>query len=126
MSRALLVDLLLGPALTGCPRSTATLHLPHQAPDAAARAWSTAFNAREADQLRLLVHPSRRPAFDQAKPRLQLDAVTVQRWALGGAVVVDGEREGREVTFWYHDGVSGKPHTAVVVRAGEAWWFWTF
>ncbi len=87
-----------GAAGPGCAHET--LRYPHATAVDHAQAWSDAFNRNEKGQLRLLVHPDRRAAFDEHRADLegQLRTYDIQKWAMGERVIVDGKLEGREIT----------------------------
>lgn len=124
--RALTLVLLAG--VTACVHPSVALKYPQRTAEDAARGWSEAFNRDELAQLRLLVHPRKSMAFDQEEARLrhELRTFEVQKYVVGARVIVNGELEGREVDYWYHDGRLPEQRRAVVVESEGRWWLWRF
>ncbi len=91
----------------------------------AVAAWSDAFNRDDAAELRWLVHPDARGAFD-GDPALpaELAAWQVVRYRLGGPVKVDGRFEGRSGTLELGDGRRTEDRAIIVVQSEGRWWIW--
>ncbi len=126
MHRALLLTLLWVAPIGGCSPRPPTLVWPQTTAHAVAESWAGAFNAQQPDQLRLLVHPSRRAAFDEARPTFRLGKVSIQRFDVAGRLVVDDRYDARDVTYWYHDGAAAAARRVVVAEVDGRWWVWTF
>jgi hypothetical protein len=124
MRRLLLALVLISPL--GCPPPGPTLKYTNHTPAEAAQAWARAFNAGDAQQLRLLVHPAQREEFPARRATLGLSRLTVQRYNLGIPLTVGEAGQGHEATFWYHDGVTATAREAVLVRFEGRWWLWSF
>ncbi len=115
--------------LVGCSlMPTPMPQYPNNSLEATVQGFSTAYNADELDQLRLLFHPEKRKTFDREAQRIRadLDRLQVQRYAVGHQVKVNEVLDGHEVTLWLHDGASSQPRTAILVKAEGRWWVWRY
>ena len=94
-------------------------------PQAAAAAWSDAYNRDDRTQLRWLVHPETRDDFDR-RPALaaELETWQVVRYRVAGPVKVDGRFDGREGTVQLGDGRRIEERPIVLVEAEGRWWIW--
>ncbi len=117
---------LLGTVGTGCVHET--LRYPHATAAVAAQAWADAFNRNEKGQLRLLVHPDRRAAFDEHRADLEghLRTYDIQKWVMGERVIVENKLEGREITLFFTDSVTVRENKAVLVQTDGDWWLWKY
>jgi hypothetical protein len=118
---------LLGMVGAGCVQPE-TLRYPHATASVAAQAWADAFNRNEKGQLRLLVHPDRRAAFDEHRADLdgQLRTYDIQKWVMGERVIVENKLEGREITLYFSDSVAVRENKAVLVQTDGDWWLWKY
>ncbi len=94
--------------------------------EAAVQSWTDAYNRDRADQLRLLVHPEKRADFNPQDKALRAELATllIQRYEIGHVLNVNESIEGREVTFWLHDGSRSASRKAVWVLVKGHWWRW--
>lgn len=112
-----------------------TLRYPHATAENAAQAWADAFNRNEKGQLRLLVHPQRRAAFDEHRADLegQLKTFDIQKWVMGERVLVEPgsaaggtKLEGREIVLFFTDSVAVRENKAILVQTDGDWWLWKY
>ncbi len=115
-------------AFVGSGCRTVSLHYPHSTPEGTAQSFCDAFNRKEKDQIKLMVHADRRKIFDEHKADLdaQLQTYTIQRWEMGERVVVDGKLEGREIVLYFADGSSTRSNKAILVETEGDWWLWKY
>lgn len=91
-----------------------------------AQAWADAFNRREKAQLRLLVHPERRDAFDHHAQDLHamVERGLIAEFQVGPEVIINETRSGRVVEMHYSDGAEPKPIEVLLVAEEGRWWMW--
>jgi hypothetical protein len=92
------------------------------------RDWGDAFNARTFIQLRLLIHPLRRNAFDAEQTRMltELNSQRIDHYLVGHQVRVNETMPGYEVTLFIHDDRRMTAKDVVVVKSEGRWWFWKY
>lgn len=118
---------LTAPALVGCGAApTPPTDAQPTTPKSAAAAWADAYNARHPTQLRALVHPERRDAFDHERATLdaRLGTWRVARYVLGEPVTVDDRFAGYTLAFELTDGRRLDERAGVLVEADGRWWVW--
>jgi hypothetical protein len=102
------------------------LQYPNDTATQAAQAWADAYNRGEKTQLRMLVHPERRDAFDHhaADLHARLGASTIARFEVGAEVVVNETRSGRVVVNHHTEGTKPHPVEVLFVVEDGRWWMW--
>ena len=92
------------------------------------RDWGDAFNTRSIIQIRLLIHPLRRNAFDAEQTRMltELNSVHIDHYLVGHLVRVNETMPGHEVELFIHDGRRVTAKDVIVVKSEGRWWFWKY
>jgi len=92
------------------------------------RDWGDAFNTRDIVQLRLLIHPTRRNAFDAEQTRMmsELTTIRIDHFLIGHAVRVNDTMPGNQVKLFVHDGRRLTGKNVIIVKSEGRWWFWKY
>ncbi len=92
------------------------------------RDWGDAFNTRDIVQLRLLIHPTRRNAFDAEQTRMmsELTTIRIDHFLVGHRVRVNDTMPGHEVNLYVHDSRRLTEKGVIIVKSEGRWWFWKY
>ncbi len=99
-----------------------------RSPSELLRDWGDAFNTRDIVQLRLLIHPTRRNAFDAEQTRMmsELTSIRIEHFLIGYRVRVNDTMPGHEVKLSVHDGRRLTEKDVIIVKSEGRWWFWKY
>ena len=126
--RRWILGLLMASLLSCVPQKPIRPLYNPRTPNELLRDWGDAFNTRDIIQLRLLIHPPRRNAFDAEQTRMmsELTTIRIDHFLLGHEVRVNDTMPGYEVMLYVHDGRRMTEKGVIIVKSEGRWWFWKY